>query len=207
VPERRDNADQEPGATTVVEPSPVAAVRPASPERVARSARFAPDAVLIGWLAAWGAATLAAACLREAGVDLGLGLGIASGDPGVEDRLLPGVWVLVIQAGAFVIGGYAAGRLARGRALLHAGLAWAVAMLVTGADAIVDALRDEGGSVLARLDLPHWSGTGLSGAWEEGLALAIIALAGLAGALFGGSLAAAANARPAAGRPPAAADG
>lgn len=206
MPERRDNADQEPGTPTVVEPSPVAAARPASPERAARSARFAPDAILIGWLAAWGAGALAAACLREAGVDLGLGLGIATGDPGVEDRLLPGIWMLVIQAGAFVVGGYAAGRLARGRALLHAGLAWAVAMLVTGADAIVDALRDDGGSVLARLDLPHWSGTGLSGAWEEGLALAIIALAGLAGALIGGSLAAAANGARAVDEP-AAADG
>jgi hypothetical protein len=197
MPERRDIADHEPGAPTVVEPPPVAAARPASPERAAPAAHFAPDAILIGWLAAWGAAVLAAACLREAGVDLGLGLGIASGDPGVEDRLMPGIWMLVIQAGAFAVGGYAAARLARARALLHAGLAWVVAMLATGADAVVDALRDDGGSVLARLDLPHWAHTGLSGAWEEALALAIIALAGLAGALVGGSLAAAANGRPA----------
>jgi hypothetical protein len=197
MPERRDIADHEPGAPTVVEPPPVAAARPASPERAAPAAHFAPDAILIGWLAAWGAAVLAAACLREAGVDLGLGLGIASGDPGVEDRLMPGIWMLVIQAGAFAVGGYAAARMARARALLHAGLAWVVAMLATGADAVVDALRDDGGSVLARLDLPHWAHTGLSGAWEEGLALAIIALAGLAGALVGGSLAAAANGRPA----------
>jgi len=197
MPERREIADDEPGAPTVVEPPPVAAARPASPERAAPAAQFAPDAILIGWLAAWGGAVLAAACLREAGVDLGLGLGIATGDPGVEDRLMPGIWMLVIQAGAFLVGGYAAARLARARALLHAGLAWAVAMLATGADAIIDARRDDGGSVLARLDLPHWAGTGLSGAWEEGLALAAFALAGLAGALIGGSLAAAANRGPA----------
>jgi hypothetical protein len=61
---------------------------------------------------------------------------------------------------------------------------------------VLDVQRDEGGSVLARLDLPHWTDTGLSGTWEEGIALATIALAGLAGALLGGSLAAAANRGP-----------
>ena len=72
------------------------------------------------------------ACLREAGVDLGLGLGIATGEPGVEDRFLPGLWVLLVQAGAFVLGGYAAARIARRNGLLHAGLAWCVAIALVG---------------------------------------------------------------------------
>ena len=71
-------------------------------------------------------------------------------------------------------------------------------MLATGADAIVIAVRDGGESVLQSLGIPHWVHTGLSGTWEEVLALAIFALAGLAGALIGGSLAAAAGRRAAA---------
>jgi hypothetical protein len=154
---------------------------------------ISPLAPVVGWLAAWGAAAVAVACLREAGVSLGLGLGIATGEPGVEDRFLPGLWVMVVQAGAFLVGGYAAGRLARAQPLLHAGLAWALAMLATAIDAIAIAVRDGGDSVLQGLGLPHWAHTGLSGAWEEALALGCLALVGLAGALAGGSLAAAAN--------------
>jgi hypothetical protein len=161
--------------------------------RVVRVPPLAPLAPVLGWLAAWGAAVTAAACLREAGVDLGFGLGIATGDPGVEDGFWPGIWAMLVQAGSFALGGYAAARLARTRALIHATLAWLVAMLATGADALVVSLRDGGESVLAALDLPHWAETGLSGRWEEVLALGVIALAGLAGALLGGSFGAAAN--------------
>ncbi len=195
MPEHREIADGRPDAPTMVAPPPEARAEEARPPRARRrhAAPFSPLAVLLGWLTAWGAAALAVACLREAGVDLGLGVGIATGEPGVEDRLMPGLWVMAVQAGAFVLGGYTAARIARGQAMLHAGLAWCAAMLATGADAIVIALRDGGESIPERLGLPHWVHTGLSGAWEEGLALAVIALAGLAGALVGGSLAAAAN--------------
>ncbi|HSJ73139.1 MAG TPA: hypothetical protein VK904_02385 [Miltoncostaeaceae bacterium] len=189
MPERHD---------TVAEPA-----RATPRERTYTLRPLSPTAPFLGWLTAWGAAALAFACLREAGVDLGLGLGIATGDPGVEDRFLPGLWLLLVQAGAFLLGGYAAARIARANGLLHAGLAWCVAMLATGADAIVIALRDGGESVLQALGLPHWVHTGLSGTWEEALALAVFALAGLAGALIGGALADATNrsARPRAVEP------
>lgn len=176
--------------------------------RVVRVPPLAPLAPVLGWLTAWGAAVTAAACLREAGVDLGFGVGIATGDTGVEDGFWPGIWMILVQAGAFALGGYAAARLARTRALLHAVLAWVVAMLATGADAVVLAVRDSGDSVLAALDLPHWAETGLSGTWEEALALAVLALAGLAGALIGGSFGAGANrAAAAAARADATVDG
>jgi hypothetical protein len=157
VPERREVTDETASTATLVqEPAPpqeAVAERPPRRRRL-RALRVSPLAPVLGWLTAWGAAALATACLLEAGVDLGLGLGIATGDPGVEDRFLPGLWVLIVQAGAFVLGGYAAGRLARSLALLHAGLAWVVAMLATGADAVVIALRDGGDSVLERLGCP-----------------------------------------------------
>jgi hypothetical protein len=194
VPERHDIAGDGRATAMLAEPPPAEPVETRRARAVTlRVPPVSPMAPLIGWLTAWGAAAVAVACLREAGVALGLGLGIATGDPGVEDRFLPGLWVVAVQAGAFVLGGYAAARIARRNGLLHAGLAWCVAMLATGADAVVIGLRDGGDSVLERLGLPHWVHTGLSGTWEEALALAAIALAGLAGALIGGSLGAAAN--------------
>jgi hypothetical protein len=203
VPERRDTPGDGRPTAPPGEPARAEAADPqaVTPQERAYSLRVPPlsaDAPFLGWLAAWGAAALAVACLREAGVDLGLGLGIATGDPGVEDRFLPGLWLVLVQAGAFLLGGYAAARIARANCLLHAGLAWCIAMLATGADAIVIAVRDGGESVLQSLGIPHWVHTGLSGTWEEVLALAIFALAGLAGALIGGSLAAAAGRRAAA---------
>jgi hypothetical protein len=200
VPERHDTTADGRATATHAEgvPAETGETRvPRDRERTytVRVPPLSPDAPFLGWLAAWGAAALAVACLREAGVDLGLGLGIATGDPGVEDRFLPGLWLVLVQAGAFLLGGYAAARIARANHLLHAGLAWVIAMLATGADAIVIALRDGGESVLQSLGIPHWVHTGLSGTWEEALALAIFALAGLAGALIGGALAAATGRR------------
>ena len=194
MPERHDIAGDGRGSARLAEPPRTEpAETPGQRTYTLRVPPVSPMAPVLGWLTAWGAAAVAVACLREAGVDLGLGLGVATGEPGVEDRFLPGLWVVVVQAGAFVLGGYAAARIARTNGLLHAGLAWCIAMLATGADAIVIAARDGGESILQRLGLPHWVHTGLSGAWEEALALAVIALAGLAGALIGGSLGSAAN--------------
>ena len=198
VPERHEMSKDGRGATFVAEvprtaTEPVAATQATAERRertfTLRVPPLSPTAPFLGWLTAWGAAALAVACLREAGVSLGFGLGIATGDPGVEDRFLPGIWMLIVQAGAFLLGGYAAARIARSQALLHAGLAWVVAMVATGADAIVIALRDGGDSVVQSLGLPHWAHVGLSGTWEEALALAIFALGALAGALLGGGLA------------------
>jgi hypothetical protein len=178
------------GASQATQPMTRDLAAPRELMRVPRGSLLAPVA---GWLTAWGAVMLAAGCLRAAGVDFGLGIGIASGAPGVEDRFWPGLWVLVMQASAFALGGYVAARMARTRAMAHALGAWALAMVATGADAIEGWVRDPSAGVLAGLDLPHWLDTGLSGDWEAGIALVSIALAGLAGALVGGGIGAAAN--------------
>ena len=148
-----------------------------------------------GWLAAWGAAALTSACLISAGVGLGLGFGIADGSVNLDTGFWAGLWTLVIQIGAFVVGGYVAGRMARVRAFLHAGLAWFIAMAATAADAIVVSVRDSGSSVLGALHLPQWAGLGASYETRVWIPLIIFALGGLVGALIGGSLAAGANRR------------
>lgn len=156
-----------------------------------RAAAFSPAALVVGWLTAWGAAIVAAASLVAAGVDLGLGLGIASGT-GVEDGFAAGFWLAVIHAGAFVVGGYAAARIARRNGIRHAVLAWVLALIATGADAIASAARDEP-QVIAALGLPYWNETGLGSGSDAVVALGIFALVGLAGALLGGMLGQAVN--------------
>jgi hypothetical protein len=160
---------------------------------VLRIPRFSLVAPIGGWLAAWGAATLAIACVLEGGVELGFGFGIADGSVDLDSGFWAGLWTLVIQAGAFMFGGYVAGRLARVRPVAHAVLAWFAAMAATAADAIVVALRDSGSSVLAPLGLPQWAGLD----YENSVAvpLVIFALGALVGAIAGGALAGGANRR------------
>ena len=135
-----------------------------------RAAGFSPASPVLGWLTAWGAAILAAACLDAAGVELGLGLGIASG-AGVEDGFAAGFWLAVIQGAAFIVGGYAAARIARRNGIRHAVLAWVLALIATGADAIVSAARDEP-QVIAALGLPYWNQTGLGSGLDAAAARA-----------------------------------
>lgn len=151
-----------------------------------RAAAFSPSAPVLGWLTAWGAAIVAAACLDAAGVELGLGLGIASGTGG-EDGFAAGFWLAVIQAGAFILGGYAAARIARRNGIRHAVLAGVFALLATGADAITSAARDEP-QVVAALGLPYWNETGLGSGFDAVVALVIFAVVALAGAFVGGML-------------------
>lgn len=148
-------------------------------------APFSPAGPLLGWLSAWGAAVVAAASLQSAGVDLGLGLGIAGTGP--SNDFEAGFWLAVIQCGAFVVGGYAAARVARRNGVRHALLAWVVAMAATGADAIVGLIRDRP-QVIVDLWLPYWHETGLGAGGDTVVALGIFALAALGGALVGGVL-------------------
>lgn len=179
--------------------------RTTAPPRDARHVALRPPAgsalsPLAGWLTAWGAASLAAACLAAAGVALGLGFGIADAsvtgiDPGAAVRspdFWPSIWMLVVQAGAFVVGGYVAGRMARRRGVSHAVAAWILAMLATGADAIIAAGRG-GPQVIQHLGLPTWVHNGIAPSFGAGLAFALLALGSLIGAVVGGALAQAAN--------------
>lgn len=158
-----------------------------------RIPRFSLLAPIGGWLAAWGAAAVATAVALEAGVNLGFGFGIADGAIDVDAGFWAGLWTLVIQVGAFVVGGYVAGRIARVRPVAHAVLAWVVAMAATGADAVVVALRDGGASVLAPLRLPQWAGLDYENSVV--IPLGIFALGALIGAIVGGWLALGANHR------------
>ena len=160
-------------------------------KRVLRIPSFSVLAPIAGWLAAWGAAALATAAVLEAGVSLGFGFGIADGSIDVDSGFWAGLWTLVIQAGAFLFGGYVAGRMARTRAIAHAVLAWFVAMAATAADAVVVSLGQGRSSVLAPLRLPQW--TGLNYDNIVVIPLIIFAAGALVAVIVGGSLAAGAN--------------
>lgn len=189
--ERRPDPDRRAEPVAARDHDATAVDRPVT--EVMRVPGFAPVAPIGGWLAAWGATTLAAVSLTRAGLDLGFGLGVAEGGPG-ESGFFPGLWLLLVQAGAFLIGGYVAARMARGRGATHAVLAWVVAMLATGADAIVQNLRDSDEGVLAAIPwVPFWEQTGMGSGIDAAVALGALALAGLVGAILGGTLGAAGN--------------
>lgn len=159
--------------------------------RVLKTPTFSLLAPLAGWLVAWGTAAVAAAALVEAGVGLGFGFGIADGSVDLDTGFWAGLWTLVVQGGAFLFGGYVAGRMARARATTHAILAWVFAMVATAADAIIVASRDGGSSVLEPLRLPQWAGLDYSNA--VAVPLVIFALGSLLAVLIGGILASGAN--------------
>ena len=200
-PDGAASAEGEGATPTVPKPAPVqdptatpstGPPRPASRAMaMARIPGFAPLAPVVGWMTAWGVAAVAASCLLVAGLDLGFGLGIVDGAYGT-DGTLPGLYLVAIQAGAFLLGGYAAARMARGRGLLHAILAWVLAMIATGADTFF-ADRRNAESVLEPLFIPFWIDNGMSSSVETALALGAFAVAGLVGALIGGALGTAAN--------------
>jgi hypothetical protein len=156
-----------------------------------RATAFSPSSPILGWITAWGAAIVAVSCLRSAGVDLGLGFGIADA-VGQNNGFAAGLWLALVQAGAFMIGGYAAARIARRNGTRHALLAWLIAMIATGADAIISAIRDRA-QVIADLGLPYWNNTGLESSGSAFLALALFALFALAGAFVGGLMGQTAN--------------
>jgi hypothetical protein len=162
--------------------------------RLMRIPGFAPTAPIGGLLAAWGAAAVATYALAQAGVSLGIGFGLADGS-GIANTngFWSGLWMLLVQAGAFLIGGYVAGRMARNHAMAHAALVWVLAMAATAADAIVQRARTGGSSVLSQIGMPSWTETGLQNNWRLWAVLALFALAALIGALLGGALGAVAN--------------
>jgi hypothetical protein len=156
---------------------------------------FSALAPFLGWLMAWGGIVIAAGCLERAGVATGFNLGIASGGPGA-DGFLPALWLLLVSLGAFLIGGYGAARMARAHGTTHAALMWVVAMVATGADAIIDRFRDGAVGVVRTLQgVPFWDGTGMQGDGRLALVALIFAAVSLAGALIGGALAQGANRR------------
>lgn len=164
-----------------------------SPTSVLRVPTFSAVAPVLGWLVAWGAIATATAILVRVDVPVGLNLGIADGGPG-DGGFWAGIWGLVVSGGAFVLGGYNAARLARANGTRHAVLVWVVAMAATGADAIIETIRDgTEGVVQLIVGVPFWAETGLTGEAEAVLVLAIFAGVSLAGAIIGGGLGQTAN--------------
>ncbi len=186
-------SDGRDGATTAAQPDDdvVATSREVVTRQVLRIPSFSVIAPIAGWLAAWGAAALATVAVIEAGVAVGFGFGIADGSIDVDSGFWAGFWTLVIQAGAFLLGGYVAGRMARTRAVAHAVLVWFVAMAATAADAIVVASGDSRSSVLAPLRLPQWAGLDYDNTVV--IPLIIFAAGAFVAVVIGGSLAAGAN--------------
>jgi hypothetical protein len=162
--------------------------------RLMRLPGFAPTAPFGGLFAAWGAAAVATYAVLQAGVSLGVGFGLADGRGLANTNgFWSGLWMLLIQFGALLVGGYVAARMARNHAMAHAGLVWVLAMAATAADALVQRARTGGSSVLNQIGMPSWTETALQNNWRLWVVLGAFALAALIGVLVGGALGAVAN--------------
>jgi len=185
-----DGAAATDGEATAVQPAPARRQR----MRLMRLPGFVPAAPVGGLFAAWGLAALATYILVEAGVSRGVGFGLATGSGiGNVNTFSSGLWMLLVEAGAFIGGGYVAARMARNHAIAHAAVMWVVFMAATVADALVQQARTGGSSVLRQIGMPSWSDTGLVNDWRLWIALAIFAAAALIGSLIGGAFGATAN--------------
>jgi hypothetical protein len=190
---------------TVVTPAPrVARTTPSTPRAARASATeprtsvlrvpsFSPLASVLGWIVAWGSIAIALACLERVGINTGFNLGIANGGPG-DGGWWAGLWLLIVSGGGFLLGGYAASRMARANGTRHAILVWVIAMLATAADAIFEAIRNGTEGVLRLISgVPFWAETGLTDEVRAIVVLAIFAAVSLVGALIGGGLGQTAN--------------
>lgn len=159
---------------------------------VLRVPSFSIIAPILGWILAWGAIVIATTILFRADVPTGFGLGIATGQG--NNGFWAGLWLLVVNAGAFLLGGYAAARIARAHGTLHGLLVWVVAMLATAADTVFETIRSGAVGVIRLIPgVPYWAGTDLRGRGDTMIVFALFAGAALVGALIGGLLGQTAN--------------
>jgi hypothetical protein len=160
---------------------------------VLRVPKLSPLAPVLGWVVAWGSIAIVSSVLDRLNVPFGFNLGMADGGPG-DDGFPAGVWALAVSAGAFVVGGYTAARIARAHGPKHAVFVWVIAMLASMTDAIVEASgRGVDGFIRLLPGVPFWSDTGLGGNGEVVLIMTIFAVISLAGVLVGGVLGQTAN--------------
>ena len=160
---------------------------------VLRVPTFSPVAPIVGLLAAWGTIVVASAILTKVGLDLGFNLGFASGGAG-DDGFWAGIWLLIVNAGGFVVGGYTAARLARANGTRHAVAVWIVAMAATAADAVVDVIESsDTGTIRLIPGVPFWTDSGLTSVGRAIAVLAVFAAAALIGSIVGGGFGQTAN--------------
>ena len=147
-----------------------------------------------GWLTATGMAVLLTAVLAAAGTAVGVASGTnadqvtkeASGSTGTIG-LVGGIVLLVILFVAYYCGGYVAGRMARFDGLKQGLAVWLWSLLIAVVVAIVGAVAGAKYNILAQLNtfprVPVNEGTLTTGGI---VALLVVVLASLVGALLGG---------------------
>jgi hypothetical protein len=155
---------------------------------VLRVPKFSLLATILGVLLAWGTVALATALLTRLDVPLGFNLGIADGGPG-DDGFWAGLWLLVVSAGGFLLGGYGAARHARNNGVRHAVIMWLIAMLATLADAVYESSRSGEEGVLRQIaGVPFWAETGMTENQDRIIVLVLFAAAALVGSVIGGAI-------------------
>jgi len=141
-----------------------------------------------GWLVAVGLTVLltavASLVVRLAGISPDLGA-----TPGQDPRMLGltgGIVALVVMLLAYAAGGYVAGRLARFDGARNGFAVWAMGLVVTAAVTIATAATGNTESIFAALRVPGIALSDTAFSWTGVLALLIVAVVALIGAIAGG---------------------
>ncbi|WP_246394637.1 hypothetical protein, partial [Pseudonocardia pini] len=149
---------------------------------------FKIGSAFFGWLVAVGLTVLltavAALVVRLAGISPDLGAA-----PGQDPRLLGitgGVVAIVVMLLAYAAGGYVAGRLARFDGARNGFAVWAMGLVVTAAVTIATAVTGSTESIFAALRVPGIALSGSAFTWTGVIALLIVAVVALIGAIAGG---------------------
>jgi len=147
-----------------------------------------------GWLTATGTAVLLTALVAAAGTAVGVASNTdvaeaadqAASDPGTVG-LVGGIILLVVLFVAYYCGGYVAGRMARFNGAKQGVAVWLWAVVIAIAVAVLAAVAGDQFNVLGQLNsfprIPISEGDVTTGGI---IALVVIALASLAGAVLGG---------------------
>ena len=200
-----DNAATEQSWQSPVDPEPVPRaeprVIPVAPDRATVVARqqerfggIKVGSAFFGWLTATGTAVLLTALVAAAGAAVGLSRGTSidqatsqvSQDPRAVG-IAGGIALLVILFVSYYCGGYVAGRMARFNGIKQGVAVWLWALLIAVVVAVLGAVAGSKYDVLAQLNsfprIPVNEGTLTTGGT---IALLVVAVASLAGAVLGG---------------------
>jgi len=199
-PDRRDRADARRDATA----GHLDVDGPGPHERAVRETALAAEresfggvkvgSAFFGWLTATGMAVLLTALVAAAGTAVGVATGTDTGqaaaDASKDPRsvgLVGGIVLLIILFVAYYCGGYVAGRMARFNGAKQGLAVWLWALVVALVVAAVAAIAGSKYDVLSQLNsfprIPVDGGTLTTGGL---IALLVVAIASLVGALLGG---------------------
>jgi len=143
-----------------------------------------------GWLAATGMAVILAALVAVVAAALGMSQNLTAADATSGNvataGLIGGITLLVIVLVAYYCGGYVAGRMARFNGLKQGLAVWLWAVIVSVVLGVLGAVAGSKYNVMDQITMPNLGVSTDRFTWTGVLALVVVAVVALLGAILGG---------------------